>query len=215
MKIIFSSHKNAENREVIENLLLRYASSKLVNIYSRDCLFKINKEKKYDLLVSDRTEFIFPHNALKNIEISFNTHPSMLPIHKGSQPIFWATLFNDPLGISIHQINEKIDQGDILYQKHIDYHEDDSFSILHRTCRKEILFGIEQVLASLKKTGSVRRFPANDSLLKKHPTNFHHMKIDCINLMQKLQLGWDTPVGVARQILKSDIERYKRSKNLK
>lgn len=188
MKIIFSSHKNAENREVIENLLLRYASSRLVNIYSRDCLFKINKEKKYDLLVSDRTEFIFPHNALKNIGISFNTHPSMLPIHKGSQPIFWATLFNDPLGISIHQINEKIDQGDILYQKHIDYHEHDSFRILHRSCRKEILFGIEQVLAWFKKTGSVSIFPTNDSLLKKHPPNFHHMKIDCINLMQKLQL---------------------------
>ena len=55
---------------------------------------------------------------------------------------FWATLLEDPLGISIHQISEKIDEGDVFYQKRINYKEEDTFCYIHGLCREEIFSGL-------------------------------------------------------------------------
>ena len=66
----------------------------------------------------------------------------MLPLHKGSQPIFWATLLEDPLGISIHQISQKIDEGDVFYQKRINYKEEDTFCYSRIMQRRKYFQGL-------------------------------------------------------------------------
>ena len=130
MNIIFSSHRNAEHREVVEKMLKKYSSSKITNIYSKECISKINPETSYDLLISDRTQFIFPALILKNVKTAINSHPSMLPLHKGSQPIFWATLLKDPLGISIHEISEKIELDNIFFNIRLTY-ENEPIKLRH------------------------------------------------------------------------------------
>ena len=209
MNIIFSSHKNAEHREVVEKMLKKYSSSKITNIYSKECISKINPETSYDLLISDRTQFIFPAPTLKNVKTAMNSHPSMLPLHKGSQPIFWATLLEDPLGISIHQISEKIDEGDVFYQKRINYKEEDTFSYIHGLCRKEIFSGIESIVILINQQKNPLPFTIDPKLLDKHPPEFHHKKVDCFNLLKKLPHGWNTTIGDARKILEKDLVNYK------
>ena len=52
---------------------------------------------------------------------AFNIHKSLLPMNKGANPVFWTILLNKKAGISIHRMNSKIDSGDIVMQKKINY----------------------------------------------------------------------------------------------
>lgn len=54
---------------------------------------------------------------------SLNVHFSLLPKYRGASPVQW-TLLNgeDKTGITLFELNEKMDEGDILTQKEIDIH---------------------------------------------------------------------------------------------
>lgn len=45
-----------------------------------------------------------------------NKHASMLPSCRGVLPFFWARVFDHPLGVSFHQVDEGIDSGRLLLQ---------------------------------------------------------------------------------------------------
>ena len=50
-----------------------------------------------------------------------NVHPSKLPKYRGSAPIQWTVLNGDETtAVTTMYMNEKMDEGDILYQKAID-----------------------------------------------------------------------------------------------
>jgi methionyl-tRNA formyltransferase len=47
----------------------------------------------------------------------FNLHPSLLPAYRGPEPIVWGLLCHEKkFGITIHEVDEMIDQGDIVAQ---------------------------------------------------------------------------------------------------
>lgn len=59
-------------------------------------------------------EAIFDFPRLKTI----NLHPSMLPKYRGAAPIQWAIVKGEKeTGITIQQVNEKLDAGDIVLQR--------------------------------------------------------------------------------------------------
>ena len=46
-----------------------------------------------------------------------NYHPALLPMHRGATPIHWVVFENEKqTGVTIHFINKKIDEGDIIDQ---------------------------------------------------------------------------------------------------
>jgi len=51
---------------------------------------------------------------------SLNVHPSLLPRHRGIDPVFW-TYFDDDLdtGVTVHWMAEQVDAGDIVAQRRI------------------------------------------------------------------------------------------------
>ena len=46
---------------------------------------------------------------------------SYLPYNRGAQPNFWSFVEDTPKGISIHEINGKIDSGPIILRKKINF----------------------------------------------------------------------------------------------
>jgi folate-dependent phosphoribosylglycinamide formyltransferase PurN len=47
----------------------------------------------------------------------FNMHPSLLPAYRGPEPIVWGLLCKEKsFGITIHEVDERVDQGDIVAQ---------------------------------------------------------------------------------------------------
>ena len=50
-----------------------------------------------------------------------NLHISLLPWNKGASPNIWSFIDNTPKGVTIHCVSEKLDEGDILFQKEIKF----------------------------------------------------------------------------------------------
>lgn len=61
-----------------------------------------------------------------------NVHASLLPKYRGASPIQRVILDGEKkTGITIMQMNEGLDTGDILYSKSLDLAEDETFETLH------------------------------------------------------------------------------------
>lgn len=70
---------------------------------------------------------------LVDIKRRLNIHPSLLPRWRGPAPIQWTILSGDKTtGVSICLVDEKVDRGDIIFQKEEKISDDDDFLTLGR-----------------------------------------------------------------------------------
>ena len=86
------------------------------------------KELNPDLVCVVSYGIILPKSFLKIPKLGcINVHPSMLPKYRGPAPIQWAILNGDKkTGVTIMYLNEQMDAGDIITQKEVDIHEDET-----------------------------------------------------------------------------------------
>ncbi len=88
---------------------------------------------------------------IKGIEI-YNIHYSALPYFKGRHPTFSATIANElSVGISVHQVTEKIDAGRIISQRIIPYYIWENENDLFRNLTEEVPFLLYDLYEYLKK----------------------------------------------------------------
>lgn len=76
---------------------------------------------KPDLVLVYSMPYLIDTSTLKLVSLGFiNIHPSYLPKYRGPKPGFWQYFFNDDKhGYTIHYIDEKEDNGDIIFQEEI------------------------------------------------------------------------------------------------
>lgn len=87
---------------------------------SQDFLEKLH-ETGYG--ISALFSHIFPKEIICKFDGNLiNLHPSLLPIGRGADPVFWSIIEGNPQGASIHRIDRHIDTGEILVQEQIDIH---------------------------------------------------------------------------------------------
>ena len=67
-----------------------------------------------------------------------NLHISYLPWNRGASPNLWSIIDNTKKGITIHYIDKKLDTGDIIVQKELEFDEDISLRESYNTLRNEI-----------------------------------------------------------------------------
>ncbi|MFD0862457.1 methionyl-tRNA formyltransferase [Sungkyunkwania multivorans] len=79
---------------------------------------------------------------------TFNLHASLLPDYRGAAPINWALINGDTkTGVTTFFIDEKIDTGEMIFQKEVDiFHEDDAGALHDRL----MMEGSELVLKTVK-----------------------------------------------------------------
>ncbi|MFO7929511.1 MAG: methionyl-tRNA formyltransferase [Candidatus Humimicrobiaceae bacterium] len=67
-----------------------------------------------------------------------NFHASLLPAYRGRPPVFWALRNNERYsGLTIHEMDENLDEGDIYYQKKVKIKKDDTvFTLYERIMKK-------------------------------------------------------------------------------
>jgi methionyl-tRNA formyltransferase len=88
-----------------------------------------------DYLISIYYRYIIDKKILKLVEYkAMNSHPSLLPLYRGTKSSVWAILNNEnETGITFHYINEKIDDGNILFQTKLKIKNDDTaYSLYHK-----------------------------------------------------------------------------------
>ena len=78
---------------------------------------------------------------------SINIHPSLLPKYRGAAPINWALIRGEEkTGVTIMQMDEGVDSGDILLQEETPIGAEESFGELHDRLAK---MGAELLLITL------------------------------------------------------------------
>jgi methionyl-tRNA formyltransferase len=107
------------------------------------CESPIQKElenvKNADFIISYGYRFLLKKDILDCFpNRAINLHISFLPWNKGADPNVWSILEDTPKGVTIHQIDEGLDTGDILIQKEIIFEKEDSLRSTYNRLTEEM-----------------------------------------------------------------------------
>jgi len=94
----------------------------------------------YYLAISFGYRHILSSKTIRAINCPIiNLHMSFLPYNKGAHPIFWAFYDGNECGVTIHELNEGIDDGPIIFRKKVEI-DDRKFTFLeaHQRLKLEI-----------------------------------------------------------------------------
>ncbi len=110
-----------------------------------------------DLFVVASFGLIIPRWVLDIPSIgAINVHPSLLPLYRGPSPIQWALLNGDKsTGITLINMNEKMDAGNIIYQETADVFGDDNFITLSKRLSMKSAEMLLKVLDEIEKDGRI------------------------------------------------------------
>lgn len=109
----------------------------------------------FDLVFSLHCSQVFPKKLVKKIRC-INIHPGYNPFNRGWFPHVFSIINKKPAGVSIHEMDEKIDHGPIIDQKMLKiYPFDTSLTVYNRLLKLEKVLlkkNIKRILAGNYKT---------------------------------------------------------------
>jgi len=102
-------------------------------------ILRLNNKKKFDFLISVYWPWLVPKNLFSKFKNSINFHPSYLPVARGFYPHAHAIIKNLKWGVSLHEISDGIDRGNIWCQKEIKFNQFSSSTGLYKKGESEIV----------------------------------------------------------------------------
>ncbi len=122
------------------------------------------RELQPDLIVVAAYGKILPPSILTLPRLGcINVHASLLPKYRGAAPIQWAILRGETVtGITIMQMNEGMDTGDILLQRETPIGDDETYGELQTRLADLGAAALRQALSSLKR-GELHPRPQDDA----------------------------------------------------
>lgn len=117
-------------------------------------------ERKIDLIISIAASQVFKKEILQAPRYGcINLHSGKLPCYRGMLPNFWQLYHLEPVaGVTVHRMNEKLDDGEIILQKDVTIDPQESLeTLIQRTKR----VGAELIIEALDRfcSGTLRYFP--------------------------------------------------------
>lgn len=122
--------------------LVRSASSSTIVLNYEEFLSNQNeiRDKNIDFGILAWWPHILKEETIRVTQRGFiNTHPALLPFCRGKHPYFWCMYDDEPFGVTLHWIDEKIDKGDVIAQRKIDYNWEDTGESLYQKGRDEMI----------------------------------------------------------------------------
>ena len=138
-KVLKNLHKNKFQLSVLTDKnstkIINLCSKHKINIYvgnarNDNCYYFTQKYKNY-ILLSVNYLYLFEERMRDIFQYKFNVHGSLLPKYRGRTPHVWAIINNEKkTGITIHDIANECDAGDIYFQKEIPIRNSDTGSTI-------------------------------------------------------------------------------------
>ena len=128
-----------------------------------------------------------------------NMHISYLPWNKGSNPNFWSFFDNTPKGVTIHQLDEGLDTGDILFQRELLLEEEKETFI---SSYNKLL---TEIMELFKENWEVIRERQWEAIPQKEEGTYHTMK-DMAEIQRVCKIDWSDNIA---EYLKKYRERTK------
>ena len=155
---------------------------------------------KYDLIISYGYRHIINKSLLNKLKRpAINLHLSYLPHNRGAHPNFWSFIKNTYKGVTLHEIDDKVDRGKLIYRKKINFRKTiNSFEKTYFTLRNSIekLFA-ENIDDILDYTYKTKKFERHGSF---------HRKSD----LPEFMVDWKIGIKKAKKLYKNNykIKKY-------
>jgi methionyl-tRNA formyltransferase len=114
-------------RHILRRVRQRYATRRLRDIALRERIPVVIfgedlRSLNADLLCAASFPHIVSSDVRKAARLgAINVHSSLLPRHRGPDPIFWTYFDDDRItGVTVHWMADGIDDGDIILQQRVD-----------------------------------------------------------------------------------------------
>lgn len=108
--------------------------------------------EKYDLVLSVHCLQFFPKELVHGVRC-VNVHPGYNPINRGWYPQVFAIIHDLPIGATIHEMDEKLDNGNIIARRFVEKQVwDTSLSIYDRVLETELALFDQNFDAIIDKT---------------------------------------------------------------
>ncbi|RIJ42778.1 dTDP-4-amino-4,6-dideoxyglucose formyltransferase [Pontibacter oryzae] len=92
----------------------------------------------YDLVISAHCKQLFPAVLVNSVRC-INIHPGYNPINRGWYPQVFAIIHKIPVGATIHEMDEELDNGAIIAREIVpQYSWDTSLTLYNRVVKKEL-----------------------------------------------------------------------------
>tara|TARA_B100001248_G_C27286806_1_gene410484 strand:+ start:64 stop:633 length:570 start_codon:yes stop_codon:yes gene_type:complete len=139
MKCLFLGYSSKKTKLI---KFLRHKGIKVQNLTR-----KINQRDitDKDIIISFGYRKIINKRLIKKNKPIINLHISYLPYNRGSHPNFWSFVDKTPSGVTIHEIDEGIDTGKIIYQKKIYFNYKKNKSLTFRSTYMVLFNEIEKL----------------------------------------------------------------------
>ena len=140
----------------------------------------------YDLVIS-----LLYDKIVKNDEFdipkygTINVHPSMLPLHRGSTPNFWAVLTGVGAGWTAHRMTSELDRGDIYLQREAPVLLSDTAETLWERLFEELPSFLSE-LASVITQGELKPIDVTQDVEQVNKLSDFHAMHDYDNMLQTM-----------------------------
>jgi len=119
-----------ENPPHINSLILLCKKNNIP--HSTAVIKKENLPFKPEMICSIYYRYIIPPDIITFCNKIINLHPSLLPKYRGCSSLTWAMINGEKFaGFSYHYVNNKIDNGNIIFQKKIPIYNFDTQASLY------------------------------------------------------------------------------------
>ncbi len=182
MKVLLLGRDNFDYTNILKTIYNNGDECTIfINNFSPDAILD------FDFIISYNYPMILGKEILDKFKNRIvNLHISYLPWNRGADPNLWSWIDNTPKGVSIHQIDEGIDTGDILDQAQVFFNELDYQLTLNYTWK----FLQEEIQWLFKETWSKIRTHKLTAKSQVGNGSFHLLR-----QRPKLTEGWDTKVA--------------------
>ena len=91
-----------------------------------------------DIVIASGFEHKVPGDIIEVPEKGLvNLHPSFLPYNRGAHPYIWPIVEDTPAGVSVHYMNEEIDEGPVIDRREVEIRPDDTAESLYERLQEE------------------------------------------------------------------------------
>tara|TARA_B100000029_G_scaffold226071_1_gene223832 strand:+ start:1477 stop:2061 length:585 start_codon:yes stop_codon:yes gene_type:complete len=116
MKILFLGYNTKQTK------LINFLKKKKISVIQKNQKILPKEAGKFDLIICFGYRKIITNKILKKVKRPIiNLHMAYLPYNRGTHPNFWSFYEGTKGGVTIHEIDKKIDTGPIIFQKELKY----------------------------------------------------------------------------------------------
>jgi methionyl-tRNA formyltransferase len=132
------------------------------------------RRKRLDLIILAWWPYIIKDPLIKLPAIGcLNFHPSYLPYNRGKHYNFWTIVEDSPFGVTIHWVTNKVDGGDIAFQKLVEKSWQDTGETLYHKAQSAIVSLFQEKFQRIQ-NGDVPRIPQDQNMGTQHKAKELH-----------------------------------------